>query len=46
MKAIQREDKGIYTCTIHQSRGSQSTSEKSKDIDVKVIGKIRKNIVS
>ncbi|XP_044167766.1 fibroblast growth factor receptor 1-like, partial [Acropora millepora] len=37
VKSIQREDKGIYTCTIHQSRGSESTSEKSRDINVKVI---------
>ena len=42
VKSIQRADKGVYTCTIHQARGSESTSEKSLDIDVKVIGKIRK----
>ena len=40
MKSIQREDKGIYTCTIHQSRGFESTSEKSRSINVKVIGKM------
>ena len=42
MKSIQRKDKGIYTCTIHQSRGSESTSEKSQSINVKVIGKMTK----
>ena len=43
MKSIQREDKGIYICTIHQSRGFESTSEKSRSINVKVIGKMREN---
>ena len=42
MKSIQREDKGTYICTIHQSRGSESTSEKNQKIKVKVIGKMRK----
>ena len=42
VKSIQREDKGIYICTIHQSRGSESTSEKSEEIVVTVIGKMRK----
>ena len=42
VKSIQSEDKGIYICTIHQSRGSESTSEKSRSINVKVIGKMRK----
>ena len=41
MKSIQREDKGTYICTIKQSRGSESASEKSQDIDVSVIGKMR-----
>ena len=45
VKSIQREDKGIYTCTIHQSRGSESTSEKSRSINVKVRGKMRKTNV-
>ena len=44
VKSIQREDKGIYICTIHQSRGFESTSEKSRSINVKVIGKMKKNI--
>ena len=42
VEPIQREDKGTYTCTIKQSRGSDSTSEKYQSIIVKVIGKIRK----
>ena len=44
VKSIQREDKGIFICTIKQSRGSDSTSEKSQKITVTVIGKIRKYI--
>ena len=42
VKSIRREDKGIYICTIHQSRGSESTSKKSRSINVKVRGKMRK----
>ncbi|KAK2571226.1 Tyrosine kinase receptor Cad96Ca [Acropora cervicornis] len=37
VKSIKKGDKGIYICTIHQSRGSESTSEKSKEIVVTVI---------
>ncbi|XP_044170699.1 neural cell adhesion molecule 1-like, partial [Acropora millepora] len=37
VKSIQREDKGIYICTIHQARGSESTSEKNQKIKVMVI---------
>ena len=44
VKSIQREDKGIFICSIKQSRGSESTSEKSQKITVTVIGKIRKYI--
>lgn len=46
VKSIQAEDRGIYKCTIKQSRGSKSIMERSQSIDVKVIGKIRKNIFS
>ena len=42
VKSIQREDKGTYYCKIDQSRGSESTSEKSQKIEVIVIGKMRK----
>ena len=42
VNSIQRDDKGTYTCTIHQSRGSESTSEKSQTIEVSIIGKTRK----
>ena len=38
---IQEYDSGTYTCTIKQSRGSDSISEKSQSIIVMVIGKIR-----
>ena len=44
VKSIRREDKGTYICTIKQFRGSESTSEKSQSIIVRVIGKMRKNI--
>ena len=44
MKSIRREDNGAYICTIKQFRGSESTSEKSQSIIVRVIGKMRKNI--
>ena len=40
VEPIQREDNGIYTCTIKQTRGSESTSEKSQSINVSVIGKL------
>ena len=43
IEAIRREDNGIYICTIKQSRGTESTSEKSQSIIVRVIGKMRKN---
>ena len=43
--SIGREDNGTYICTIKQSRGSDSISEKSQSIIVWVIGKMRKNIV-
>ena len=45
VRSIQREDKGIFICTIKQSRGSESTSEKSQKITVTVIGKIRKKYI-
>ena len=41
VEPIQREDKGTYTCTIKQSRGTESTSEKSQSIIVRVIGRVR-----
>ena len=43
VEPIRREDSGSYTCTIKQSRGSDSVSEKSQSITVRVIGKMRKN---
>ena len=46
MKSIQAEDRGIYKCTIEQSRGSKSIMTGSQSIEVKVKGKIRKNILS
>ena len=42
VEPIQREDSGSYTCTIKQTRGSDSISEKSQSIIVWVIGKMRK----
>lgn len=42
VKSIQKEDKGIFICTIEQSRGTESTSDKSRNINVSVIGKMRK----
>ena len=44
VKPILREDNGSYICTIKQSRGSDSISEKSQPIIVSVIGKMRQNI--
>ena len=43
VEPIRREDGGSYTCTIKQSRGSDSVSEKYQSITVKVIGKMSKN---
>ena len=43
VKPILREDDGSYICTIRQSRGSDSISEKSQLIIVSVIGKMRQN---
>ena len=43
VEPIRREDSGSYTCTIKQSRGYDSVSEKSQSITVRVIGKVRKN---
>ncbi|XP_044182087.1 leucine-rich repeats and immunoglobulin-like domains protein 3 [Acropora millepora] len=37
VSSIRREDSGTYTCTIKQSRGSDSISEKSQSINVTVI---------
>ena len=42
VEPIRREDSGSYTCTIIQTRGSDSQSEKSQSINVLVTGKIRK----
>ena len=42
VEEMHREDTGIYTCTMKQSRGTESTSEKSQNISVRVIGKMRK----
>ena len=42
VESIRREDDGTYICTIKQSRGSDSISEKSQSIIVSVIGKMRK----
>ena len=44
VQPIQREDNGTYICTIKQTRGLDSTSEKSQRIIVRVIGKMRKDI--
>ena len=44
VKPMLREDNGSYICTIKQSRGSDSISEKSQPIIVSVIGKMRQNI--
>ena len=41
VEPIRREDTGSYICTIKQSRGSDSISEKSQIIIAKVIGKKR-----
>ena len=43
VEPIWREDSGSYTCTIKQSRGSDSVSEKSQSITVRVIGKMKKD---
>ena len=43
VKSILREDHGTYICTIRQSRGSDSISQKSQAIIVRVIGKMRQN---
>ena len=43
-KSIRREDHGTYICTIKQSRGFDSTSEKSQSIIVRVLGKKRTNM--
>ena len=43
VKPVLREDDGTYICTIRQSRGSDSRSEKSQSIIVWVIGKMRQN---
>ena len=43
VERILREDNGSYICTIRQSRGSDSISEKSQSIIVRVIGKMRQN---
>ena len=42
MKSVEAEDKGTYTCTIKQPRGSEPSCEKSQSINVKVFGKMRK----
>ena len=45
IRLTRREDSGSYICTIKQSRGSDSVSEKSQSINVRVLGKKRKNIL-
>ena len=42
VESIREEDNGTYICTIKQSRGFDSISEKSQSIIVIVIGKMRK----
>ena len=42
VESIRRDDNGTYICTIKQSRGFDSISEKSQSIVVSVIGKMRK----
>ena len=42
VSSIRREDHETYICTIKQSRGFDSTSEKSQSIIVRVLGKKRK----
>lgn len=42
VERIDKCDSGTYTCTIKQSRGTESTSEKSQSIIVRVIGRVRK----
>ncbi|XP_067025669.1 hemicentin-1-like [Acropora muricata] len=37
VEKMQRNDTGSYTCTMKQSRGTESTSEKSQNINVRVI---------
>ncbi|XP_044169409.1 tyrosine-protein kinase-like otk [Acropora millepora] len=44
VESIRRDDNGTYICTIKQSRGFDSISEKSQSIIVSVIGKMRKKI--
>ena len=45
VNSVQREDKGTYICRIEQSRGSESTSEKSQRINVMVVGKMCKKYI-
>ena len=46
VESIRRDDNGTYICTIKQSRGFDSISEKSQSIIVSVIGKMRKKKIS
>ena len=46
VSSIRREDNGTYICTIKQSRGFDSTSEKSQSIIVRVLGKKRKKYLT
>ena len=45
IKSIQAEDKGGYTCTIKQPRGSEPSVKKSNGIYVSVMGKMRRNVL-
>ena len=45
IKSIQAEDKGSYTCAIKQPRGSKLGVKKSNSIYVRVMGKMRRNVL-
>ena len=44
VEEMHREHNGTYICTIQQSRGTESTSEKFQKINVRVLGKMKKKI--
>ena len=43
VEKMHRKDIGMYICKMKQSRGTESSTEKTIDINVRVLGKMKKN---
>jgi len=46
VKEMHREDNGTYVCKIKQSRGTESSTERTQNINVRVLGKMKKKTLT